>query len=219
MNTEKESTQPVNEPKQRRSAYTQEKILSVVERHLLDGTYEDISVQDIVRESGCSVGAFYGRFANKAGAMYHFYDGRCQELEKLVADVLDPSRGAPLSVLLQEFVHIVVYRTFSYASIIRSDVLRVSTGADNSFSSRARDLNAVLLASLLQCLSAREAELSHKASHENALFVLAMVGGLARDAVINSDRIVKDSGGFTLDSFIVELERAVNRYLGVLPVT
>ena len=216
MNPIPESRNPVTAPQQHRSAQTQKRILDVVEKHLLGGTFDDITVQDLVSEAGSSVGAFYGRFANKAAAMYRFYCDRCHDLEDQVTAVLDPDRAESLAELLEIFTKTVVHRTFAYAPIIKSDALRLATESDGPFALRARKLNTHLLVTLKSCLDARQGEMAHRAGHETALFVLALVGGMSRDAVVNGARLIEDSGEFNAELFARELHRAVSGYLGVV---
>lgn len=215
MNPIPESRNPVTAPQQHRSAQTQKRILDVVEKHLLGGTFDDITVQDLVSEAGSSVGAFYGRFANKAAAMYRFYDDRCHDLEDQVTAVLDPDRAESLAELLEIFTKTVVHRTFAYAPIIKSDSLRLATDTDSPFTLRARELNTRLLNTVRRCLDARQGEMTHRSSHETALFVLALVGGMSRDAVVSGGRLVDDPGKFNAELFARELNRAVAGYLGV----
>jgi len=215
MRRESESKVPVTVPRQKRSTRTQQKILAIVEKHLLAGSFDQVTVQDLVAEAGCSVGAFYGRFANKAAAVYHFYDARCGELEVLATQILDPGRSESLYELLAEFTQTIVKRTFAYAAIIRSDAIQFTNEADNPFTLRARRLNTELLRSLHHCLGSRETEISQPVSHETALFVLAMIGGMSREAVIMSSKVVDDAGKLGITRFAQELTLAVTRYLGV----
>jgi len=215
MNRSRKSKPPVATPKQARSAATQERILEAAEKRLIEGTFDQASVQDMVSEAGCSVGAFYGRFANKAAVVYHFYDARCGELEALVDEILDPDRPDTLELLLTEFTQMIVKRTFAYAAVIRSDALRNATDPDDPITLRAQKLNVQLLSSLRHCLAVREAETSHAIGQENALIVLALVGGLPRDAVISGLRLVDDPGKLDADRFAQELTLLVTRYLGV----
>jgi AcrR family transcriptional regulator len=214
MNQNSKSTNPVKQPLQRRSAKTQRKILEVVEKHLLDGTFQQTSVQVLVREAGSSVGAFYGLFANKAAALYHFYDARCTDLEQQTLAMLDTERTEPLADLLSEFTEMVVQRTFGHAAIIKSDAMRLAADPDSPFAHRARKLNTCLLAALQSLLVDRQTEMIHRASHETALFVLALIGGLSRDAVLNGARLVENRGNLDSGRFVRELTRAVLGYLG-----
>ena len=108
MSSPTKSKSPVTEPRQTRSARTQAKILAVVEKHLLAESFDEVSVQDLVNEAGCSVGAFYGRFSNKSAAVYHFYDTRCSELETLMEALLNPDRPESLAEIVDEFVATIV---------------------------------------------------------------------------------------------------------------
>ena len=64
-------------------------------------------------------------------------------------------------------------------------------------------------------LEARQAEFMHTASEETALFVLALVGGLSRDAVVTGTRLVDKTGECSAEPFILDLTRAVHGFLGL----
>jgi AcrR family transcriptional regulator len=51
--------------KQARSRVTRDRLLAAGRRHLDRGGFEAISIADIAVEAGCSIGAFYQRFADK----------------------------------------------------------------------------------------------------------------------------------------------------------
>lgn len=58
-------------PRQARSERTLEKILSACDRLLAERSFEQISMQDIAREAGVSVGNLYNRFSDKNGLVDH----------------------------------------------------------------------------------------------------------------------------------------------------
>jgi AcrR family transcriptional regulator len=64
----------VRAPRQRRSQETLDRILDATERLLLKRRFESLSVQEIVRASGASVGAFYNRFRDKDALIWALYD-------------------------------------------------------------------------------------------------------------------------------------------------
>jgi AcrR family transcriptional regulator len=209
------SKPPVAVTQQSRSQQTQAAILGVVEKRLRDGSFDQTSVQDIVSEAGCSVGAFYGRFANKAAALFRFHDDNCTKLEEQVSEVLDPTRSASLATLLDEFVATIVNRTFSSAAILRAKTLQATTDDDSPFINRTREMNDHVQKAIKRCLIARKKEHTKTPSDETALFVLALVGGLSRDAVLNGARLVKRPGKLDARRFKRELNHAVQGYLGV----
>jgi AcrR family transcriptional regulator len=81
---------PVRPPRQKRSRETLERLLAAAEELLSHRTFEELSVQDVVRRAGSSVGAFYARFEGKDGllpALYDRYDATMpvtrEDLERL----------------------------------------------------------------------------------------------------------------------------------------
>ncbi|MHC5211790.1 MAG: TetR/AcrR family transcriptional regulator [Planctomycetota bacterium] len=67
-------TDAVRAPQQRRSQETLDRILDATERLLLKRRFESLSIQEIVRASGASVGAFYNRFRDKESLIRGLYD-------------------------------------------------------------------------------------------------------------------------------------------------
>lgn len=65
---------------QARSRATRKRILKVLDRALKDQSIDSLTVADIARSAKSSVGAFYGRFADKAAAMDALYADRMDEL-------------------------------------------------------------------------------------------------------------------------------------------
>ena len=68
-------------PAQERSRETVERLTDAIETLLLTRRFEDITVQDIVRRSGRSVGSFYARFAGKDALLPHLYQRYHDRLE------------------------------------------------------------------------------------------------------------------------------------------
>ena len=64
----------VRAPKQRRSQETLDRILDATERLLRARRFETLSVQEIVRASGTSVGAFCNRFRDKDALIWGLHD-------------------------------------------------------------------------------------------------------------------------------------------------
>ena len=75
-------------PAQERSRETVDRLVEAVEELLKTRLFEDISVQDIVRRAGRSVGSFYARFGSKEALLPHLYQRYHDHLEAS----LDPRR-------------------------------------------------------------------------------------------------------------------------------
>ena len=76
------ATPPETVPRQARGRRTKERILAATERLLREKLFEDISVEEIVREAGSSVGSFYHLIGAKdslIAPLYGRYDTRITE--------------------------------------------------------------------------------------------------------------------------------------------
>lgn len=74
---------------QARSRATRGRILKVLEKALSDQTIDSLTVADIARKARSSVGAFYGRFADKATALDALY---ADHLDVLTAHLLQANQ-------------------------------------------------------------------------------------------------------------------------------
>lgn len=77
---------------QARSRATRKRILKVLDRALKDQSIDSLTVADIARSAKSSVGAFYGRFADKAAAMDALYSDRMDELVEKLATANQEAR-------------------------------------------------------------------------------------------------------------------------------
>ena len=70
-------------PRQARSEQTLKRILAACDTLLAERTFEQISMQDIAREAGVSVGNLYNRFSDKEGLVNHVIAGHQQRLREV----------------------------------------------------------------------------------------------------------------------------------------
>mgnify|MGYP001817438101 CR=1 FL=1 len=203
----------VRPTRQKRSAKTRDAILKVVAKLVKDGKFECASVQDIVTAAGSSVGAFYGRFADKTAALYSFYDERCQTLEAKVTILLREPADGELNNRLGQFIEFTVGHTLSNADFLRASRPYFAAEKDSVFQQRARLLNAKLYGLLLPILREHKNEMDHPDVEGATLFVLALVGGLSRDALLTGVALTDKK--IDVAHFVEELKRAVYGYLQV----
>jgi AcrR family transcriptional regulator len=100
----------VNAPRQARSQRTLEKLLDAAERILLSRGLEAVTVPEVVREAGSSVGSFYARFPDKRALLETVHERACvQTLERAHA-LLDPARwtDVPLDEIIAAGVRVAV---------------------------------------------------------------------------------------------------------------
>ena len=206
---------PIRPTLQRRSLKTQQKILKVVENMLRQGKFEQATVQDIVSQSRCSVGAFYGRFKDKNAALFSFYDAHCAHLESIALVILEKTRPSEdsLARILSEFVEAVVGNTLAHASILKTGTIKFSEEKDDPFLARARKMNRQIYQALVAVLLTRRDEFDHPDERIGAMFVLGIVGGLAREAITTGQKLMQSTA--SAEVLQGELTRMVLGYLGV----
>jgi len=78
--TEPRSESGVRPAMQARSRATRARILKILEKSVQDNSIDALTVADIARKAKSSVGAFYGRFADKAAALDALYADRLETL-------------------------------------------------------------------------------------------------------------------------------------------
>ena len=116
----------VNAPQQARSQRTMEKLLDAAERILLERGLDAVTVPEVVREAGSSVGAFYTRFPDKRALLETVHERACDRTLANADQLLDPK----------------AWRSASIREIIRAGV----TMAVEVFGSRRNIMNAFAVA-------------------------------------------------------------------------
>ena len=118
-------------PRQARSERTLEKILGACDRLLEERPFEQISMQDIAREAGVSVGNLYNRFSDKNGLVDHVlashqvrFMNDIRELLASNAEVLDTR--ARLVAFVENFSEGIV----SLRAVFTTIVARRASGQD-----------------------------------------------------------------------------------------
>ncbi len=83
------SLDSVSTPKQARSEETLTKILDAAEALILERGLAGVSVQDIVRAAGSSVGGFYGRFRDKGELLLALHERRQRDVQGRISELLE----------------------------------------------------------------------------------------------------------------------------------
>jgi len=84
----------VHKPQQPRSIETLNKVLKACDALLNDRTFEQISMQDIAREAGVSVGNLYNRFRDRESLIEFIIERHQQEFLKSMKETLDKRHGS-----------------------------------------------------------------------------------------------------------------------------
>jgi AcrR family transcriptional regulator len=99
----------LTKPQQKRSEQTLERILRACDKLSAQRSFEQISMQDIAREAGVSVGNLYNRFSDKEGLVTYAMTRRQADFENRVAEAMDAlpkslNAGARLAIIVDALV-------------------------------------------------------------------------------------------------------------------
>lgn len=204
-------------PQQKRSEKTRKRILDAVEKLVKSGNYNSATVQAIVREAGCSTGAFYGRFSDKNAALLAVIDGRYEHLQSRLAPLFEPENiaGNSLDTVLAAFIDAVFDHTASGVAFLKTTpVMSMGATDDDPFLARFRALNAQS-AQWLNTLYDYHSDAAPLRRPESAHMSLALIGGLTRDVLLVGTKVSDPSISeeFNADAFKAEVLRIVRGYL------
>jgi AcrR family transcriptional regulator len=90
--------------RQERSRRTRDGLLAAGFRLVESRDFEAVSIADIARDAGCSVGAFYFRFADKDAFFRAMIAARLAEARRGISDLLDGTQEDPLEALVAAVV-------------------------------------------------------------------------------------------------------------------
>lgn len=94
-------------PRQTRSARTLERILEACDRLLEERDFQAITMQDIAREAGVSVGNLYNRFPDRGALVEHIVvRQQAAGLERLAAGLAAKPAAPALRARLEQLVHV-----------------------------------------------------------------------------------------------------------------
>jgi len=204
----------VKAPQQARTHATLGKMLDSAEALLGDKSWDAVSVSEIARRAGSSVGAFYRRFHDKDGLLHALHERFVEEAMATAETALDPLRWADAS--LREMCE----ELFGFVT----QVLRERHGLDRAvyeralfdevFAERSARLTKFVMIGMAELLLARRHEITHPEPEVAVDVSLRQAFGLITDMCTVG---MNDFGLLVLDDekLVREMTRALTSYLGV----
>ena len=199
---------------QARSRKTAERIIAAAREMIEEGPFAEVSVAEIVRRSGTSIGGFYARFKNKETLLelmlLSTMDEAAREFEQMVHDLGDRSAAEFINAWARTLVS--VYRT--HRTIIREVMATWPLGLPAA--SRAQTGSIRLRDHARESFRTELKRRSNEITRENpdeAISVALMMGTTTlREAIVGGA-----SKGYGLDDDQVAREVAdcLNSYLGL----
>lgn len=204
----------VKPPQQARSQKTLERLLDAAEELIAEHGVGSVTVSEVVRRAGSSVGAFYARFTDKDALLATLHQRSCAEALATAELALDPKRweSVDLAAAVFEIVKFagILYRERRGIAIAFIEL----TAADTSFAERRAALEREISERLFDFLHAREGEVAHSDLKVAAQVSIRMILSTLEYGAMIFRAEKTDPMGLTEQKIADELTRAVLGYLG-----
>lgn len=206
----------VRPTKQERSQKTLDRFLDAVEALFEEGGIESVSVADIAKRAGLSVGAFYARFPNKEAALQAVHERFCVEGRITADEALGAERWLCVHAadIVPRMVAFLVEDYRRRRGLRR--VILILNGTDEGVRERSKELSGHVTERLYELFKDHEDELGHPDLRVAAEVLHRLIFSMLDNAVLFLDG---SSTGTPLptDVFVRELTALVCGYLRVLP--
>ncbi len=204
----------VKPPLQARSRKTLEKLLDAAEELIRESGATGLTVSEVVRRAGSSVGAFYARFPDKDGLFATLQQRSCDEAVATAELALDPARweSVDLGAAITEIVRFLVNISRERRGLIVAFIGLAA--ADVAYADRRARVEVEIANRVLTFFRARLGEFSHSDPERAAIVtVRTLVSTLEYGAVIFRG----EPNAVTLsdETLAEELARVVIAYLGI----
>ncbi|WP_421789532.1 TetR/AcrR family transcriptional regulator [Hyphobacterium sp.] len=187
---------------QARSRATRQRILKVLEKSVQDGSVDRLTVADIAKKAKSSVGAFYGRFSDKAAALDALYSDRISSLSQMLMEL---NREARRHRDVHRWIGSVAQTSQTHAYDNQTLLSRLA-GRPAGLA----QLPPEVIDDTANTLSVLKIKPPHFAPPA-AAFLMKMVMGLSRDAALFQASKNTDEAGRRV--FVSDLQKAALWYL------
>jgi AcrR family transcriptional regulator len=205
---------PIRPTRQSRAHKTRERILDVTEELLEERSFESISVSEIVRRAGTSVGAFYGRFRDKDALLPALYE-RNDTWVTARAQALDeeaPWSGMALAEmttwLASEVIGLFRHRRFLMRAVTLHARLRPEKIDAETRARRVREMSFLRVA-----LLSRSDEITHPDPERAVDFAILMAAAACREFILFGDAPHAASTPLSDEQLAREVARQMLSYL------
>ncbi len=150
-------------PKQQRSRQTAERITAAALELLERKSFAELSVAEIARRAGVSVGGFYARFPSKEALLQYFDATIVEGILSRAGRELDSERlaGRSARAVVRTYIGLGVTAFRRHRSVLQQVALRSRTSQDQAFKQRIREANAFLHGRFRALLEERRSEIRH----------------------------------------------------------
>jgi len=203
----------VKPPQQARSKRTLERVLDAAEDVLRDRGVAGLTVSEVVRRAGSSVGAFYARFEDKEGLLSTLHERNCSEALATAELALDPARwqSADIASIIEEVIRFTAAQCEERLALVLAFLALAAS--DVAYARRRATLEKKMGALLGALLLERGDEIGHPDPLLAAdVTVRLVLGTLEYDALAR--RISSNEPARADEVLARELSRAVLAFIG-----
>lgn len=208
------SVRSVNPPRQARSEASLQRLLDAATALIDERGHGDLSINEVARRAGSSVGGFYARFRSKDDLLLAIEDDFFRRLRLLLDEVAVPERwrDTPAPEIVRSLVQVLVENHRRNERLILAFVARAARDPSHPPGVLAfRQLVAERLSALA---AARPELIAHPEPALAAEFAVQAVFGILQSRVI-SGALGAPQLQLPIEALARELERLVLTYLGV----
>jgi AcrR family transcriptional regulator len=167
--------------KQARSRRTRDALIAAAWKLLATRSWQVISISDLVKAAGCSVGAFYARFADKEALLEalasEFLKTRWEEREKSFA-ALKAEEDYAAHAILGSYHHLMKHRNFWNAALIKG-------ANDPAFWEPFRASGRRTLGLTIECHERRIRRKLSSQEIQHISFAFQMANGVINNGIVN----------------------------------
>jgi len=171
--------------RQDRSRRTERALARAANRLLSSRPFEQITVADLARAAGISVGGFYRRFRDKR-AVLHLADlGFIDDCRQALDDAFDDPALAtqPLADVVRAYVRVMVTKFREHRLAILQVVRNADPADARVYRERATAFNDHVHGRFREAIAARRAELTHPDPEVATNLAIFFASAAARDAI------------------------------------
>jgi AcrR family transcriptional regulator len=203
----------VKPPQQARSQATLERLLDAAEEIITDAGVAALTVSEVVKRGGSSVGAFYARFPDKDALLATLHQRSCQEALATAELALDPARWevSAFDAVLSEIVDFTVRLCDERRRLLIAFIALAT--ADPRYAERRAALEKETARLVHRLFASREDEVTHPDLQTASKVAIRIVlSTLEYGALMHHS--TTDDNDLSQDRMAIELTRVLTAYLG-----
>ena len=204
------------QPLQERSRRTAERITAAALALLERKSFAEMTVAEIARKAGVSVGGFYARFPSKQALLQYFDATIVEGILASAERELDSRRLAGTSArgVVTTYIRLAVQKFRRHRPVLQQVALRSRTSTDPHFRERVHAANAFLHGRFRALLEERRGEIRHPDPRTAIDLGLTFVSAAMREYVLFAE-FRPDFAALSDARLVRELSDAFCAYLGI----